>query len=454
MENGRSCYNGTAEKPSTERDEGNQKMKREGRYELTLVSLFFLNWGFVFLDRLAISFLLPIIKPEMNITNAQVGEINLVTTGCFAVSAVIFGIASDRSGYRKRWLVPFVLLTAVFSGLGAFTHSFYELLLVRACVGIGEGPILPLMMSMLSHASSRNKFGRNSAIVNCGVGLIAITLGPIFITQLVGHTTWQMAFLISSLPTFVVAALIAKFAKEIKVLPDETMKQRGMGKGSLKELLSYRNVVVCCLICVGSMAGYWSLAIFAPLYLVNVAQVSVQQMGYISATMGVLYIVYSFVVPTASDYFGRKKVLILFYILCTLSPLCMFLFVGSKISIFMYMLFGGVPGAMSPIFMTLIPMETLPDRLRATANGLIMGFGEVIGGSIFPVIAGRIADVKGYPFMMLVAAIMLAVDILLGLLLIETNKSVLARRKPATPADRGPRQSEIASESCGAGRFE
>lgn len=403
-------------------------MKRGGRYEFTLVWLFGLNWGLVFLDRLAISFLLPIIKPEMGITNAQVGEIGFVTTGCFAASAIIFGVLSDRSGYRKRWLVPFVTVTAICSGLGAFTHTFNQLLLVRACVGIGEGPILPLMMSMLSHASSENKFGRNSAIVNCGVGLIAITLGPIIMTQLVVHTTWQRAFLISSLPTFVVAALIAKFAEEIRVQPDESAHRHAMEKTSLLELLSYRNIVMCCVICVGSMAGYWSLALFAPLYLINVARVSVQQMGYISAVMGILYIMYSFVVPTASDYFGRKRVLILFYILCTLSPLCMFLFVGSKVSILMYVLFGGVPGAMSPLFMTLIPMETLPDRLRATANGIIMGFGEVIGGSIFPVVAGRIADIKGYPFMMLVAAIMLAVDILLGFALIETNKNLLAKR--------------------------
>ena len=107
----------------------------------------------------------------------------------------------------------------------------------------------------------------------------------------------------------------------------------------------------------------------------------------------------------------------------------MFLFLGSKVSILTYVLFGDVPGAMSPLFMTLIPMETMPDRLRATANGLIMGFGEVIGGSIYPIIAGHIADAKGHPFMMLVAAIMLAVDIFLGFLLIETNKNVLAKRK-------------------------
>jgi MFS family permease len=402
-----------------------------GRYEFILVSLFFLNWGFAFLQRLAVSFLIPIIKPQMGITNVQVAEIASVTTGCFAISAIIVGVLSDRSGYRKRWLVPFVAITAVFSGMSGFAHTFHQLLLMRAGVGIGEGPILPLMMSMLSHASSENKFGRNSAIVNCGVSLIALTLGPIFITQLASHTTWQRALLISSVPTFVVAALIAKWVEEIKVQPDEGARPDGKHKNSFGELLSYRNIVVCCLISVGSLAGFWTLGVFVPLYLVKVARLSVQEAGFIMAAQGFLCILYALVIPTASDYFGRKRILILFYVLCTLSPLCMFLFVGGKVSIFMYVLVGGVPGAMSPLFMTLIPMETLPDRLRATANALIMGFGEVIGGTVFPVIAGHIADAKGYPFMMLVAAIMLAADILLGLALIETNKSVLAKRQAA-----------------------
>jgi len=404
-------------------------MRRGGRYEFILVSLFFFNWGLAFLQRLAIAFLSPIIKSQMGITNVQVSYFAFATTGGFAVSAIIFGLLSDCSRYRKRWLVPFCLISAVFSALTGLTHTFHVLLLVRACVGIGEGPLLPLMMSMLSHVSSENKFGRNSAIVNCGVGLLALTLGPIFMTQVAAHTTWQMACLVSSLPMFVIAVLIAKFVEEIKVQPEESAGTHGTEKSGLWDLLYYRNVVVCCLIAVGNMAGYWALAVFAPLYLVDVARVSLPQMGYIAATMGFLCVLYCFFVPTASDYFGRKRILILCYILCTLSPLCMFLFVGSKVSILMYVLFGGVPGAMAPLFMTLIPMETLPDRLRATANGLIMGFGEIVGGSIFPITAGHIADLTGYPFMMLVAAIMLAADILLGFALIETNKNVVLKRK-------------------------
>jgi fucose permease len=63
-----------------------------------------------------------------------------------------------------------------------------------------------------------------------------------------------------------------------------------------------------------------------------------------------------------------------------------------------------------------------------------MGFGEVIGGALFPPYAGKIADHHGIPFMMLIAAIILAVNILLGFLLKETNPSVLSKKLKAKTA--------------------
>lgn len=405
---------------------------RGGRYEWTMTWLFFGCFGFVFLDRLAVSFLLPLITSDLKINNQQVGYIGLVTTGAYAISAIVFGALSDRSGKRKAWLIPFVLITGIFSGAGVFVHSFPQLLLVRGIVGIGEGPLWPLMMAMLSNVSSENRFGRNSGITNVGVGVIAVTLGPIFITQLVQFASWQMTFLLSSIPTFIICALMIIFIKEqpFQVARDKVKGAGLAGLGAIAELLKIRNVIICMLICIGSMAGYWTLMLFAPLYLTEVAHVSVAKMGLISSLMGILYIAYSYAVPRLSDSWGRKPILIIFYVLCTIAPLAMFLFRGSSSSVILYVIFGGVPGAMSPLFMILIPMETVPDRLKATAQGLIMGTGEFIGGALFPVFAGYIADKQGLPFMMGIAAIMLAIDVLLGFTLVETHR----RKKRAVAA--------------------
>ncbi|MDR1604764.1 MAG: MFS transporter [Gracilibacteraceae bacterium] len=402
------------------------------RYETISTWVFFFCWGFVFLDRLSISFLLPIIQPEMGITNTQVGLFGFVTTGAYAVSAIIFGALADRSGFRKRWLIIFMLITGVSTGACALTQTFGQLLVVRGIVGLGEGPLWALMSSMLIRSSRSNTFGRNAGIVNCGVGLIAVTLGPILVTQLVAYVSWQLTFLLSSLPTFLMVAVVWKLIEEIKVESGSDFQNEELQKTSrFGTLFANKNIMVCVLISIFSMVGYWTLSLYAPLYLVNVAGLSVQQMGFVSAVMGILYIVYSFLVPKLSDNFGRKPALIFFYFLCIMAPLAMAIFPGSMIAVYVYMIFGGVPGAMTPVVASVIPLETVADNLRATAQGLVNGVGEVLGGSLGPVLVGKVADVYGLYLTMGIGAAAFVIDLTLSCFLQESNQYVIEKKAKA-----------------------
>jgi hypothetical protein len=49
----------------------------ETKYELTLTTILTLAFGFEFLDRLAMAFMLPIIQPQLGITNEQIGILGL-----------------------------------------------------------------------------------------------------------------------------------------------------------------------------------------------------------------------------------------------------------------------------------------------------------------------------------------------------------------------------------------
>ena len=134
------------------------------------------------------------------------------------------------------------------------------------------------------------------------------------------------------------------------------------------------------------MAGYWTGMLFAPVYLTSVVNLSVQTMGWMGSLMGVLYVVYCFIVPTVSDKFGRKPVLAIAFVLAALSPLCMFLFSGSMFSVVTYIIFGGFAASMTPIYHSLVPMESVDVKLIATANAMVMGIGDLIGTAIYPVI--------------------------------------------------------------------
>ena len=162
-------------------------MERSNRYEYAMVAMGFCCWGLTMFDRLAISFLMPIIQAEWAITNTQVGQIGLVTSACYAISAIIFGRIADRSGLKKKWLLIFVFGTFLFSSLGAVAQNFVQLLFVRALVGVFEGPVIPLLLSMTILASRPENTGRNTGILNTGNYVIAATIGPALVTQVVAH---------------------------------------------------------------------------------------------------------------------------------------------------------------------------------------------------------------------------------------------------------------------------
>ncbi len=387
------------------------------RYEITVVLLCFLAWGFVFMDRLVISFLMPVIQPALGITNTQVGQLGFATSIFYVISAVFFGVMSDKLGYRKKVIVPLLFLTGVASAAGVFAQTFTQLFIIRCFVGIFEGPMLPLMMSLVQNVSNEKRFGMNAGIVNCGVGAIGTTTGAILVTQLAAHYSWQNTFLLSSLPTFLIAVLFILFIKETKINAKEATKE----KVKPMEVFKYRNVIICCFIGILGMCGYWTGMLFAPLYLVNVAKLSVQTMGWIASLMGVLYVIYCFIVPSLSDKFGRRPVMMAAFFLSALSPLAMFLFEGTTSSVVMYVIFGGFAASMTPIYMTLVPMETVPITLLATANAVVMGAGDLFGTAGYPMIAGSIADARGLPFMMLFAAILLFINIFLTCMLKETH---------------------------------
>jgi hypothetical protein len=47
-------------------------------YEYKLLAIFFITWGIVFMDRLAISFLAPIVMPKLHLNNADIGWIGML----------------------------------------------------------------------------------------------------------------------------------------------------------------------------------------------------------------------------------------------------------------------------------------------------------------------------------------------------------------------------------------
>jgi sugar phosphate permease len=57
----------------------------------------------VFLNRSGIAFLFPSIQPQLELTNAQQGQLMAATSLAWAVSSVAVSMASDMLGIRPRF---------------------------------------------------------------------------------------------------------------------------------------------------------------------------------------------------------------------------------------------------------------------------------------------------------------------------------------------------------------
>src|SRR5262249_9217122 len=115
-------------------------------------------------------------------------------------------------------------------------------------------------------------------------------------------------------------------------------------------------------------------------------------MSYMMSVLGVSAAVFSFIVPGLSDRIGRKPVMIVFSFIGVLAPLAALYYPGPLLVLGALIFIGWSASGVFPLFMATIPTETVPRRYMATALGLVVGAGELLGGVAMPLGAGKVAD--------------------------------------------------------------
>jgi MFS family permease len=395
-------------------------------YENVLLCVLFLTFGFVFFDRLALSFLFPFMAKELQLSNSHLGMLSSVLALAWAVSGTLVGAWSDRRGVRKPLLIAAVILFSLCSALSGLVAGFLSLLLFRAIMGLAEGPILPLSQSMMVEASSPHRRGLNMGLLQgSAAGLLGAVIGPPVLIALAEAYGWRHAFIVSLLPGLLIAWLIWRYVRqdEPRQAPVSNVKLTGHRLALLKS----RNIVLCTLISCVFLTWFVILISFTPTFLVNVRGYSAPSMGAIMSCLGAAWVVWGFVVPSISDRIGRRPTLVLFSLIAACCPIAL-LFAPSPmiLGVLMVLTFTGL-GCFT-LFMSTIPAETVPREVMATALGMIMGVGELMGGFVAPTAAGFAADQFGLSIVMWVSCGGALLAAGLSLLLEETAPTVLQRR--------------------------
>ncbi len=395
-------------------------MERSRFSENKVIFIFALVFGFTFMNRLSINYVLPVIEKDLAISGSDIGLIVFISTIVMAISAIIVGIISDKQGKRRKFLAGSVITVGVGSMLSIIADSFTTFLLARMLVGIGFGPVLAMVFSITEKVSSENKFGTNTGFILAGGECLATILAPIVITQLAVMSDWQMSLCLVGIPTVLVGLAIVKFIPDVTVQVDENLEKVDVKP---MDIFKYANIFTCILLAILTLGAFFAMIIYAPLYFEETLKVDLETIGIIASSMGLVSICYTFIVPRSTDKFGRKPVLIIACLACAIGPLFMYLFTSSYLGLGGFILLGGLAGSIHIFFNTIIPIEGLPNHLKASGSAILMAVGEILGSGGIVYLAGILADNYGYPAVMLFSSALFFLSFVIAFALKESNKA-------------------------------
>lgn len=362
-------------------------------YENGLVLLLGFTFGVVFFDRNAMGPLTPYIINDLGLSNTQVGLLGSGLALAWAISAYTIGAWSDRNGSRKPFLLFSILIFSICSVFSGLAGSFLILLLARVVMGAAEGPFLPVCLTIINEESSPKRRGINIGLTQTlFASLLGSVAAPLVLVWLAEKYDWRVAFFLTGIPGLICAFLVWKFVREPKpFLTAASTATHSISKNALT-MLKTRNIQVCALIAIFMVAWYLISLIFLPVFFTNFRGFTPTQMSGLMAASGASTIFAGFMVPALSDRIGRKPVMIIFCFISLLTPLTALYFDG-PLWMMSILLFIGWSGTGSfPIFMGIIPGESVSRTMAASSMGLVVGIGELLGGTLAPTAAGWLAD--------------------------------------------------------------
>jgi len=408
-------------------------------YENGLLLLLGISFGVAFFDRQAAGILVPYITKDLHLTYTQVALIGSALSMSWALGAYVIARWSDSVGVRKPFLLAFLIIFSACSFISGLATSYPVLLLSRMIMGAVEGPFLPVCLVIMAVESSRHRRGVNAGIMqNFFAALLGQTLAPLVLTMIADEYGWRSAFYIAGIPGLVCAVAVFLWVREPPKEPQAALHAQvgdGGAKMGLFDMLRVRNVFVCCLISmfmVAWMVVGWS---FLPKFFTEVRGYGGAEMGRLLSVLGYASALSGFGAPLLSDRIGRKPVMIAFCLLAALTPLAAMYFQGSSTTLGALLFIGWLASGTFPLFMGVIPGESMPAKYAATAMGLVVCVGEVVGGSGINALAGVVADAtNSLPNAVLVQAACGAIGCVLCLFLVETAPARVLRAGAAQTA--------------------
>jgi D-galactonate transporter len=412
---------------------------------LLLLTLYMINY----LDRVALSIVLPLVEADLHLNAEQFG----IIFGAFFLGYAIFnflgGIAADRFG--SLWVLgAAVALWSIFCGLTAVATGFWSMLILRILFGMAEGPISAAANKMVNNWFPKRQVATAVGFLSAGSPLGGAIAGPI-VGYLAISFGWRLSFVIIAAIGFVWLAcwllLAADAPEKSKRVTDTEKKQIAEWKYEELELLkgtvaprrsvwSYIKHPVILGTSVAFFASNYTLFFFLswfPTYLMKAHGLNIKEMafatvipwvvGFVGMSLGGVFS--DFVLRrTGSPILARKLILVTFL---SCSAVCVGL---SGTVTTLYAAVGLMSMALFLIY-TAGPSywAVVLDNVDKKSVGSVTGFLHLCGsiaGMIGPVVTGYIVQHTGkFDSAFLLAGCVSAIGALVAFFLLRESRPKL-----------------------------
>lgn len=368
---------------------------RGWRPEYTVLVICWLGWIGIYLARSVLPPVIPILTDELGLSYGQAGFLETAYLIGYIIIKAPVGALSQRLG-KKRLLMFSMLGYGTATLLTSRATGFYQIAFLRFLVGLFQGVHLPIANSLLSDRFGERQ-GRAIGFNESGPNVGSALAFPLTVS-IVSVWSWRTAFMLLSLPAFVLAVLVALVLGKVDQVGE--VNQEDVVDVQLRDHIG----IIVPMAIAHSVYNLLlrTLFTFTPAYLVDVKGLSLTGAGWYALIMPLAGIAAKISSGFISERLGDRNAIVG---ATTMSSLLLFTLIASGTGTLapVFIAMGLTLYSFSPIIYT-STASSLPSKLKPAGLGVVTMIGNTVG-ALSTTLIGTLIDLKGYSYSFTIMAI-------------------------------------------------
>jgi MFS family permease len=382
-------------------------------YQIRLLAVLALINFVNFADRQVVVPLLPLLRQQMGLTDAQLGSLQTGLLIVLAVASIPCGFFADRAS-RTQIIAAGVAIWSVATIACGFASSFMLLLVARAMIGVGEAAYAPAAQSMISDSFPYQRRAMAQSIFASGM-LLGGAAGQAF-GGLMGEVHgWKFTFILIGVICMIPGLFVLKLPE-----PPRRPRSEVVPIFSLLSVPAYLAMIVAgtCITFASVSLLTWGIdfAVNYKEFSLREAALSLAVVALLSLLLGVLTGGWLADRLQRKYPFGRLIVIAAAFLFA--APFVLLAIQSDEKWVFLAALFiGGFFMSWYHGPVTAVLHDLTPQRAHATSIGVYMFVTQLLG-ALGPQLVGRISDASDLQLGLQVAVAVMVFGSLLMFLVI------------------------------------